>query len=82
MQDECTMLSSVVCSALQHFSTSLINGAIFVKTLLNIKYLFSFSLQLLSEIFLVVRRIQRDMIMTIHVEYSYSTFIVILNFIP
>jgi len=31
-----------------------------------IKVLFSFALQLLSEIFLILRRIQRDMIISVH----------------
>jgi hypothetical protein len=39
-----------------------INGATFGKTLLNIKYMFSFSLQLLSEPFLIIRRILQDMV--------------------
>jgi len=40
----------------------LINGMIFGKTLLNVKYVFSFSLQLLSETFLIVRRTERAII--------------------
>ena len=40
-----------------HFLT---NGTIFGKTLPNIKCLFLFSLQLLSETFLILRRTERD----------------------
>jgi hypothetical protein len=53
------MLSSVVCLALQYISTLSHEGTIFEKKkLLNIKCMFWFSLQLLSEIFLILRRIQ------------------------
>ena len=40
----------------------LINGEIFKKMLLNTKCVFWFSLQLLSETFLILRRTERDMI--------------------
>ena len=36
------------------------------KKLLNIKYVFSFSLQNLSEKFLILRRIQTDIVINIH----------------
>jgi hypothetical protein len=36
------------------------------KNVLQIKYTFRFSLQLLPEMFLVLRRIQRDVIVNIH----------------
>jgi hypothetical protein len=49
------------------FPHYLINGTIFGKKLLNIKCVFSFSLSLLSETFLIPRRIQRDII---HVHKS------------
>ena len=39
----------------------LINGKIFGKTLLNMKCVSRFSLQRLSETFLVLRRTERDM---------------------
>jgi hypothetical protein len=45
------------------FPNYLINGKIFEKKkLLNLKYVCWFSLQLLSETFLVIPRIQRDMV--------------------
>ena len=50
------------------FRHYLINGTIFGKKLLNIKHLFWISLQPLSKTFLIVRRIQRDIV--INVETS------------
>ena len=44
------------------FPRYLINNTIFGKSLLNIKCVFRFSLQLLSEIFLILRRTERYMI--------------------
>jgi hypothetical protein len=45
----------------------LINGTFLKekKKLLNIKYVFLFSLQLLSETFLILRRIQRDTVIKV-----------------
>jgi hypothetical protein len=48
------------------FPHYLINGTIFGKMLLNIKCVFWFYLQLLSETFVIVRRIQRDIIINVH----------------
>jgi hypothetical protein len=48
------------------FTHYLINCTIFGKMLLNIKCVFWFSLQLLSETFLILRRIQRDIIINVH----------------
>ena len=48
------------------FPHYLINGTIFGEKLLNIKCVFWFSLQLLSETFLTLRRIQRDMFINVH----------------
>jgi hypothetical protein len=47
------------------FPHYLINGTIFGKMLLNIKCVFWFSLQLLSETFLILIRIQRDIIINV-----------------
>jgi hypothetical protein len=44
------------------FPHYLINGMILKKKILNIKRAFCFSLQVLSETFLILRIIQRDMI--------------------
>jgi hypothetical protein len=43
-----------------------INGTIFGKKLSNIKCVFWFSLQLVSETFLILRRIQRDITINAH----------------
>jgi len=51
----------------------LINGTIFGKTLLNTKCVFWFSLQLLSETFLILRRIKRDVIKKYILVFIYST---------
>ena len=48
----------------------LTNGTIFGKTLLNIKCEFWFSLQIMSETFIILRRIQRDMYTHLHVRYT------------
>ena len=48
------------------FPHYLLNDQIFGKTFLNIKCVFWFSLQFLSETFLVLIRIQRYTIMTLH----------------
>jgi hypothetical protein len=48
------------------FPHYLINGTIFGKKLSNIKCVFLFSLQLLSETFLILRRIQPNIIINVH----------------
>ena len=75
-QDSC--LSHPACSAhapqfhlcplrFHHiFRHYLINGAIFGKKLLNIKCVFWFSLQLLSQTLLIIGRIQRDIVVNVH----------------
>jgi hypothetical protein len=59
MQCACAILSTVACLAIQYFFHIVINGTIFGKTLLNIK---GFSLQILSETFLILRRTELDVI--------------------
>ena len=57
---------------LQYFSTYYINGMILEKRLLNTKYMFWFTLQILSEIFFNLRITERDMIKMssgLHVKY-------------
>jgi hypothetical protein len=61
-----TVLSSAVCLALPYFLYYLINGTIFGKKLLNIKCVFLFPLQRLSQIFLILERPQRDIIIYVH----------------
>jgi hypothetical protein len=51
------VMSFVAPRSPPHFSTYLINGVIFLKNLLNKQRVFSFSLQLLSKIFPILRRI-------------------------
>jgi hypothetical protein len=48
------------------FPHYLINGTIFGKNLLNIKCVFWFYLQLLSETFLILRITERDIIINVH----------------
>jgi hypothetical protein len=71
------VLSSVACVTLPHFSHYLINETIFEKRkLLYMKRVVGFSLQLLSEIFLILRTLQNDV--TINVHRSSSKLPVIL----
>jgi len=46
----------------RNFPHYLLNGTIFERKLPNTKYVFRFSLQLLSEIFLILRMNERDII--------------------
>jgi hypothetical protein len=58
----------------------LINGTIFGKLLLNIKCVFWFSLQILSENFLILRRIQIDIITNVHrSSCAYPIFLLDFN---
>jgi hypothetical protein len=70
------ILSSVACPALPRFSTLSHKRRDFREKLLNIKCVFSFSPQNLSEVFLILRRIQRGII--IYVLRSSSKVPVIL----
>ena len=57
------ILPSVACLVVPCFFLHyLINGTILDKKLVTIKCVFWFSLQLFSELFLILRRIKRDMI--------------------
>jgi len=60
------MLSSVACTALPNFSTLSHKRHDFRKTLLNIKRVFRYSLQNLSEIFLILGRTERDMVKNVY----------------
>jgi len=64
------LMRHIVVCALPHstlfFPHYLINGTIFGKGLLNPKCVFWFSVQLLSETFLIVRWTERDMIKNVY----------------
>jgi hypothetical protein len=62
MQSACAVLHCHVWPLWLHhiFSHYFISGTIFGKKLLNNKCVFLFSVQLLSETFLILRRIVRD----------------------
>jgi hypothetical protein len=68
MQSACAVLCCHLWSVWLYriFPHYLTNGTILGKYLLNIKCVFWFSLQLLSETFLILRRIQRDMVINVH----------------
>jgi hypothetical protein len=68
------MLSSVVCPLYHIFPHYLTKGTIFGKKL-NIKRLFWFYLQLLSETFLILRRIRRDTITNVDMSSCKVIFI-------
>jgi hypothetical protein len=61
MQCACAMLSSVACPAIQYFWKLFHKRHDFREKKMNIKCVLRFSLQLLSETFPILRRIQRDM---------------------
>ena len=67
MQYACNLLSSVACPALQYFTHYLINDTIFErKKILNTKCVFWFSLQPLSETFLILRRTELHIIKNVY----------------
>jgi hypothetical protein len=68
MQSACAVLYCNVSPIWLYniFSHYLTNGTIFGKNVLNIKSVFWFSLQLLSETFLILRRTERDIIIYVH----------------
>ena len=66
MQCACAVLSSVPCLALRYFYTFSHNGKVFEKKILNTKCEFWYSLRLLSEIILILRRNEGDMIKNVH----------------
>ena len=68
------ILSSLACHALQYLPTlSHKRYDFFFFKLRNTKCVFWFSLQLLSETFLILRRNERDMIKKCMVVFTYST---------
>ena len=75
------MRRSHLCPVRLHsiFAHYLINGTIFEKTLLKIKCLFCFSLQLLSENFLILRRTERDVIKNVY-WFSCKVAVILVRF--
>ena len=68
-------LSSVACRALLYFSTVSQKRHDFRRKLLSINCVFSFSLQISFETFLILRRIERDMIkMFLGLRVDYPLF--------
>jgi len=63
-----------LCNIFPHY---LINGSIFGKKLLNTKCVFWFSVQRLSETFLILRRTERDMIKNVYRSASKVPVIVV-----
>ena len=61
------------------FSHSLTKGMIFDKKLLNIKVVSSFSLQLSSETFFVIRRTEQDVIQNVH-RSSHKVPVILVRF--
>jgi len=62
------MLSSVACSVLQYFSILSHKRHDFRKKLTEHKMCFDFSLQLLSVMFLILRRIERGVIKNVYLS--------------
>jgi len=72
MQRVCALLSSVVFPALQYFSTLSHKYTIFAKKLVTIKCVFWSSVHFSSEIFLIPKGIERDMIyIVVYVKYHH-----------
>ena len=81
MQSACAVLCCHLWPLRLHhiFPHYLTKAMIFVKTLLNIKCVLWFSLQLVPETCLILRRIQRDIIVNIH-ESSCKYSLILLDF--
>jgi hypothetical protein len=76
---QCTLVITLICG-LQGFTIFfkyyLIKGKISKKKLLNIKCVFRYSLQILPETFLILKRNERDTninVYCLHVKYRYSS---------
>jgi hypothetical protein len=64
---QCAILSPVACPAIQYFSTvSKKHHDFRKKKLLNTKFVSGFSQRLLSETFLILTRIERDMMKNVY----------------
>jgi len=76
MQCACILLPSVACLAPNYFPLYLINGKIFEKKILNIKCVLISTFS--SETFLILRRIDRDMIKSVHLS-SYKVAVIFVR---
>ena len=80
MQSACTVLYRHLwpvrlCQCFPHFH---INGIIFGKKLVNIKYALLQSLQIFSKTFLILRRNQRDVVINVHSSSSKVSVILVV----
>jgi hypothetical protein len=73
------MLSPLACLAFSYFLTLSHKQHDFRKKLFNTKYLFSYSLQIVSETFLILRRVDRDIIINVH-RSSCKVPVILLRF--
>ena len=82
-QHEIRMRHNVICGLPRYtkcFPHYITNGNIFEKKLLNTKFVFRFSLQLLSETFHTVIRNERDMIKNVYrSSFKYRAFLFHIN---
>ena len=77
----CAILSFVACADLEHFSTFSHKRHDFrnQKALLNIKCVFRFSVQFVSQMYLIIRRNERDIIKLVRwSSYKVRVILVIL----
>jgi hypothetical protein len=79
-ENRMTLLYRYLSGSTVFFPHYLINGTIlWGKNLLKMKYMFSFSLQLFSETFLITRRVQPDIITNYH-GYSCKVPVILVRF--
>ena len=73
MQRAYSILSSVACQSLKCSHILSQKGTIFERTLLKIKCVLWFSLQMLSETLLILTRTERDITISVLLIFMYST---------
>jgi hypothetical protein len=78
MECACVILSSVACSALQHFPTLFHKRHDSRRKFLGVKCVFSFPMQFLPETFLILRRTEQDVI--INVYWSCNVPVILVTF--
>jgi len=71
------IFSSVACMAVPYFSTLSHKRHDLWKTFMNMKCVFWFSLQLSSEMFLILRRIKRGIFINVHRSSCYAPVILV-----